>query len=121
MRRDMDLLRAILCRVEADPSFDGSRYVVFGTSDFPGHTQQEIAYHIDLLFEEDLVKGIGTLDAPAAAISRLTWKGHEFVADTRDADIWARVKERIKGLPDVGLSIVWEVAKAEIKKKLNLQ
>ncbi|MGA8491416.1 MAG: DUF2513 domain-containing protein [Terriglobales bacterium] len=89
-------------------------------SDFPGHAQQEIAYHIDLLFEADLVKGIATLDAPAAAISRLTWQGHEFIADTRDPDVWDKVKERTKGLTDVGITLAWELAKAELKKKLGL-
>ena len=120
MRRDMDLIRNILLKVEADPRMNGSRFVVFDTSDFEGHSQDEIAYHIDLLFEEDFVQGAATLDAPAPAISRLTWKGHEFISDTRDAGVWANVKERIKGLPDVGLTIIWELAKAELKKKLHL-
>src|SRR6266571_4695776 len=120
VNRDMDLIRDILLKVEADPRMNGSRFVVFDTSDFEGHSQDEIAYHIDLLFEEDFVKGAATLDAPAPAISRLTWKGHEFTSDTRDAGIWASVKERIKGVPDVGLAIVWELAKAELKKRLHL-
>jgi hypothetical protein len=120
VKRDMDFIREILMRVEDDPQFNGSKFVVFDTSDFPNHSQDEIAYHIDLLFEADLVTGIGTLDAPAPAISRLTWSGHEFVADTRDTGIWAAVKERIKGLPDVGLAIIWELAKAELKKKTGL-
>lgn len=120
MKRDMDLVREILLRVEADPTLNGSRFVVFDTSHFEGRSQQEIAYHIDLLFEADFVKGLATLDAPAAAISRLTWKGHEFLSDTRDPDIWAKVKERTKGLTEVGITLVWELAKAELKKKLAL-
>jgi hypothetical protein len=120
VKRDMDLIRDILRKVEADPRMDGSRYVVFDTSDFEGHSQAEIAYHIDLLFENDFVKGIATLDAPAAAISRLTWQGHEFLADISAPDVWEKVKERTKGLPEVGITLVWELAKAELKKKLGL-
>src|SRR5713101_2528407 len=120
VKRNMDLIRDLLLRVEADPSLDGSRWVVFDTSDFPDHSQEEIAYHIDLLFEADFVKGLANLDAPAAAISRLTCQDHEFIADISDAGVWASVKERIKGLPDVGLAIVWELAKAELKKRFHL-
>jgi hypothetical protein len=116
----MDLIREILLKVEADPELQGSRFKVFDTSDFAGHSQEEITYHIDLLFENDFVKGIETLDAPAPAISRLTWQGHEFIADTSDPGIWASVKERTKGLPDVAIAVIWELAKAEVKKKLGL-
>ncbi len=120
VKRDMELIRDILLKVEGDPRMDGSRFVVFDTSDFEGYSQAEIAYHIDLLFENDFVKGVATLDAPAAAISRLTWRGHEFIADTRDPGIWEKVKERTKGLPDVAISAIWEIAKAEVRKRLNL-
>ncbi len=92
MKRDLDLIRDILAKVDADPRFDGSHFTVFGPSDFPGYSQEQITYHIDLLFEADLVKGVATLDAPAAAISRLTWLGHEFLADTRDPDVWDKEK-----------------------------
>jgi hypothetical protein len=64
----MDLIREILLRVNADPSLNGSRFEVFSPSEFPGHTQDEIAYHVDLLFEAGFVKGLETLDAPAPAI-----------------------------------------------------
>ena len=116
----MDLIREILLKVEADPRCDGSHWIVFDTSDFPGHAIEEIAYHVDLLFEASLVKGIGTLDAPVAAISSLTWAGHEFIANTRDPDVWSKVKERTKGLGTVGLSLLVELGKAELKKKLGL-
>ena len=75
MERDMDLIRDILLKVAADPELDGSRFKLFDTSDFEGYSQEEIAYHIDLLFEADFVKGVASLDAPAPAISRLTWEG----------------------------------------------
>jgi hypothetical protein len=66
----MDLVREILLRVNAHPSLNGSRFEVFSTADFPGHTQDEIAYHIDLLFEAGFVKGLETLDAPGCTCAR---------------------------------------------------
>ena len=120
MERDMDLIRDILLKVAADPELNGSHFKVFDMSDFEGHSQDEIAYHIDLLFEADFVKGIATLDAPAPAISKLTWEGHEFVDNIHDPGIWAGVKERIKGLPSVAITVVAELALAEMKKRLHL-
>lgn len=120
MKRDMDLIREILLKVEADPQLDGSHaYKTFEASDFKGHSQEEITYHVDLLFEARLVEGIGTLDQ-APAISRLTWQGHEFIADISDATVWAVVKERTRAFPEVALSLVWEIAKAELRRRLGV-
>lgn len=116
----MDLIREILLRVNADPSLNGSRFEVFSPTDFPGHTQEEIAYHLDLLFEAGFVKGLETLDAPAPAISRLTWEGHEFLGSISDPTVWEKVKQQIAGIPTIAISVVWELAKAELKKKLKL-
>jgi hypothetical protein len=120
VKRDMDLVREILLKVESDPALNGSHWEEFDTSDFPGHSLEEIAYHIDLLLEAKLVEGDSTLDSGVPAISRLTWEGHEFIGSTSDPDIWAKVKERTKGFPDVAISVMWELAKAELKKKLGL-
>jgi len=60
------------------------------------------------------------MDAPAPAISRLTWEGHEFVDNIRDPGVWKNVKERIKGLPSVAVTIVAQLALAEMKKHLHL-
>jgi Hypothetical protein (DUF2513) len=49
VKRDMDLIREILLKVEADPTSDGSHFVTYGPSDFEGHSQREISYHVDLL------------------------------------------------------------------------
>ena len=123
VKRDMDFVREILLRIEGDPSFDGSHgSFVFEPSDFPGHTKEELAYHIKLLLEASFIKCPETMtfDMPALAISRLTWDGHEFIGDTSDPDVWEKVKERTKGLPDIAISAVWEIAKAEVRKKLGL-
>lgn len=121
VKRDMDLVRDLLARVEADPELNGSAFKVFDTSDFPEHTEDEIAYHVDLLIQAGFLRGDGgNLDAPTASISALTWEGHEFVAATSDPTVWESVKERTKGLPEVAISAIWELAKAEVRKRLGL-
>jgi len=66
------------------------------------------------------VKGNAALGAPAVAICKLAWDGHEFVDSIRDPVVWANVKERIKGLPSVAITVVAQLALAEMKKRLHL-
>ena len=119
MKRDMDLIRSILLTVEDDPSMIGTRYRAYSHSDFPGFSEAEIDYHVDLLFEAGLVAGMPDAN-PHPLINRLTWQGHEFIGSTSDPDVWAKVKETTQGIPDIAISVVWELAKAELKKKLGL-
>jgi hypothetical protein len=34
--------------------------------------------------------------------------------------VWEKVKQQVAGIPTVAISVVWELAKAELKKKLKL-
>lgn len=120
VQRDMDLARQILLRIEHDPALDGARLVRFEPSDFRADlSAEEVGYHLRMLIEAGLVEGEAGF-AIIPMISRLTWKGHEFLDDTRDPDVWSKTKERVKGLTTVGMQLTWELAKAELKKKLGL-
>jgi hypothetical protein len=73
MKRDMDLIRAILLKVESD-----------GKIGIPGdHTDEEIADHVQQMREEGLVEGEVIKNREGipchAVITRLTSKGHEFL------------------------------------------
>lgn len=119
VKRDMDLIREILLKIEDDPTLNGSTFKAFEASDFEGRSQEEITYHVDLLFEADFIFGMPHAN-PLPAISRLKWKGHEFIGTIKDPEVWQSVKARLKGLPDVAISVIWEIAKAEFKKKAGL-
>jgi len=120
MERNMDLIREMLLRVAAHPKLDGTHYFVFTPEDNLGDfSPEELNYHVDLLFEAGFVAGNPDSN-PNPMVSKLTWKGHEFVDTIRDAGIWNNVKERLKGLPSIALSVVADVAIAEAKKHLKL-
>lgn len=121
VRRDLDLIREILLKVEADPKLDGTHYSIPDSSDFPGHTDEEIAYHVGLLIQAGLLKQAAAgQKVSSVAITQLTWSGHEFLAKTRDVGVWNKVKQRLGGLPDVALSVIAALAEAELKKLLGL-
>jgi Hypothetical protein (DUF2513) len=105
MKRDIDLIRSILLNVESD-----------GELGVPaGHTDEEIADHVQQLIEEDLVEGYVQRDRQGipcgAAIIRLTSKGHDFVDATRNHSFWMKTKVYVtKSLPGWTLTVVKEVA-----------
>jgi Hypothetical protein (DUF2513) len=122
MKRDMDFVREILLQIESRPDLDGIHWIELDESDFPGHTNEEIAYHIQLLVEAGLVEGTSpTYESPSVPISRLTWPGHEFLDNIKDKGVWESVKKRIDKLPGVALAVVVEIAKEEIKRLLMLK
>jgi Hypothetical protein (DUF2513) len=53
-------------------------------------------------------------------LSRLTWDGHEFLANIKDAGIWGKTKARLKDMPSAAMTVVAAIAQAEIKKHLGL-
>jgi hypothetical protein len=128
MKRDMDLVRELLLAIECDLKFDGTKWFTPASPEELGitnHSMDEVSYNLTMLIEEGFIKGkiaigMGVRDEMVAVINKLTWKGHEFLDDTRDPDIWNKAKERAKGLSGIGIAFMWEIAKAEIRTKLHL-
>jgi hypothetical protein len=101
VKRDLDLIRAILLRVESD-----------GKLGIPGvHTDEEIADHALQLKESGLVEGEivrNRIGIPCeAVITRITSSGHDFIAKIRNETVWAKTKAYVlKHSPDWTISLV---------------
>lgn len=114
MKRDMELIRKILFKIEEE-------YVsttLFGLS-IEGYDMNTVAYHCKLLYEAGFVD---TYDAKYASnelwmfvVGGLTWEGHDFLDKIREDTVWNRTKEAIKnhGLPMV-LDVVKRVSSSVI-------
>ena len=123
MQRNKELIRTLLLAIEKDPKFDGTSIIqVDEPSEFglEHHSYAELAYHLNLLIEAGYVLGETTMQMQMPTISKLTWQGHEFLEDIRDPEIWRTTKDRAKKLAGLGLGLMWEIAKAEIKAKVGL-
>ena len=88
MPRDMDLIRELLLRFER-----GDKSVP------PDHTQEEVAYHVELLIDAGFLKGSvvrravrGHKVPSAYFVQDITWKGHDFIASIRNDAVWKRTK-----------------------------
>jgi hypothetical protein len=103
MKREMDLVRAILIKMEAD----GSVGVISGYSD------QQVGHHVYLMIQAGLLEGaedtsLGDLDRTAIPYS-ITWAGHEFLDAARNESVWDRTKAIIA---ERGGSMAFDVVKA---------
>lgn len=110
MKRDMDLIRAILLMVEAG-EIQGTSVAVEGCD------PHMVAEHIELLLDAGLILGKVTHflgdEPPAALVRRLTWSGHEFLAAARNETVWSRTKVFVK---EKGGDIPFSVLQALLTK-----
>ena len=93
MKRDMDLVREILLRIEDTPGFAPKNIEV------EGHSEESVGYHIYLLIDAGFVEGIETThigsNGPTGFARRMTWEGHEFLDAAREPGRWDTVKTAI--------------------------
>lgn len=125
MKRRLDLIRDILLNIEKDTDYDGTGWYQFDNASDLGLedcTYEELAYHLTLLIEADLIVGQTTMRMPM--VSRLTWRGHEFIEDIREPDVWKKTRDGAQKVGNAGLQFMWDLAKAYgkqlAKEKLQL-
>jgi len=95
MKRDYDLVRRLLLKLESELGYEegiSSRQIQIDKS-----TVDQINYHIDLLHDAGMIEGIKSVDAFGTQwlVERLTWNAHEFIDSTRNDTIWKRVKDKV--------------------------
>jgi hypothetical protein len=90
MKRDMELARQILMRIEEQENYRDDI-----SCEFEGYTDEQVYYHIMLLHEARLLVAIdaSSLQDIQWMPQRLTWQGHEFLDSARDNKIWNKAKE----------------------------
>lgn len=92
MKRDMDLIRAILIEVEKlplDPAFHDISV--------PGYTQAEITDHVQLADEAGLIEAVNlsSHDGVCWKPKRLTYEGHRFLDAARSDTVWEKAKKTL--------------------------
>jgi hypothetical protein len=93
MKRDMDLIREILLRIESEGTDDKRLFLKI-----EGRSEDEISYHVKILAEAGLIRALdiskGVLGSMWWPIS-LTWSGHDFLDDARDDTTWNKTKSLV--------------------------
>lgn len=107
MKRDLDLLRNILLRIE---DTDVSKKLTYRSFLDLCDDAEMILLHIELLMDAGFILAIDESDCRGAdyAIVRITFAGYEYLDTVRDESRWADIKEKL--LP-VGGSATIEIIK----------
>jgi len=94
MKRDMDLVREILLKVEESTN-DPRGFI---TLDLPGRSPQEVSYHVMLLSEAGWLEASNHSSSAGYSWKpkRLTWQGHEFLDNARNDTVWNSTKAKVK-------------------------
>lgn len=93
MKRELDLLRNILLDIEAKWCVG----MVLDIDEFSCKDPEKLRYHLQMLIEEGFVKGYipestKKTDIHSLSVTGITWKGHDFLDQIRQPDIWTKLK-----------------------------
>lgn len=104
MKRDMELCRKILFRIEEDTS---GRPI--SDLQVEGYAREDIQYNCELLYQKGYLKGYTPYVRNHFSVGQLTWEGQEFLDKIREDTVWNKIKEAIT---QKGVSLTFEVIKS---------
>lgn len=85
---------------------------------------EKYVYHIDRLAESGYIQTRVARDIShfyrLYQCPIITKQGNEYIQAISDENIWTKTKERIKGMSNISLELVKEIAISEAKKTLGL-
>jgi hypothetical protein len=118
MKRDWDVIRSILLKVE-----EGTGEKEVSSPDLKPMDEALVAYNMWLLIESGMVEGGGREPGsgpPHAFVHRLRWPGHELLDSIRGDTVWNRIKAtaRDKGV-DLTLDAIKAIAKIVLEGLLR--
>ena len=114
MKRDMELIRALLNEIADDAT----------TRAKAATASAEVKYHLALMIDAGFIEGIVDTDAAggiaAVLVNRMTWAGHEFRDATADPKLWGRIRDRVLK-PGISFSVaaLGEALKAEAQRQIG--
>ena len=104
MKRDMDLIREILLKIE-EHDVNSSSY---DTIEIKEYTSREICEHVRLLESAGLIDGAHYDIAGNVWVQRITWSGYDYLDKVRDDSVWKKTKDVIK---EKGLPLIFDTIK----------
>jgi len=118
MKRDMDLIRDLLLKIEEAPPKASWRVIVTTKDD----TESErILWHLALIEGAGFIKStplhLGGRRLPENI--ELEWAGHDFLDSVRDPKIWEKTKKGVEGAGGFTLDLVKDLAKGLVKKQIE--
>lgn len=131
MRIDLDCARDVMLCVEENTGLHRScyflDYALNAAAEFVGdieetpsyqaelekkYANETLLYHLNYCIEAGLLTSSTPTGTYLTVISDLTPKGHEFLANIRNQNVWAKVRGLARKAGSTGIDFVIEIAKA---------
>jgi Hypothetical protein (DUF2513) len=122
MKRDMELIRVLLLKVEELPIQAGAVVGIDWTDEFfdvPGYDRDTAIKHFELLMEAGFIAAPSSQGMTQFILTGLSWHGHEFIDSIRSPEVWSKTEGVMKAVGGFGLDILVQVAKAEAKRLIT--
>lgn len=119
MRRDPDLIRELMLRLEALPPSRGPVTANPNGASFAveGFTRDEVNYHLDLIRRSGFVEDTGIRPPFGISFRALTPASHDFVDSVRNPDAWKATKDRAGKVGNFTLGFLADLVKAWAKSE----
>ncbi|QGA38184.1 DUF2513 domain-containing protein [Burkholderia glumae] len=122
MKRDMDLIRELLLKLESLPMERGYVLIISAGDQelhVQGYDDNQIDYHLSLIKEAGLIDSAGAGSTMGYGFRRLSWAGHDFLDSIRNPDVWTKTKEGALAAGGFTIELLGDLAKGFIKKQIE--
>lgn len=122
MKRDMDLIRELLLKLEALPMRPGG--VVHLPPDatevqVDGYDTDQIEYHLSLIEKAGLIDTGGVRPMIGIGFRSLSWSGHDFLDSVRSPDVWDKTKQVASAAGGFTVELLVFAAKTYLEGKIK--
>ena len=125
MRREMDLIRELLLKLEAldvPPGVLVSIYPSAPELAVEGFSADEISHHLRMLENGGMLEGParGSFGLDGSLLfKQLTWEGRDFLDSVRDPKTWTKTKEGAHAAGGFTVDLLKDLAKGFVKKQIE--
>ena len=122
MKRDMDLIRELLLKLEALELRPGTWAHITGDDPeiaIDGFSGDQIEYHLRLLKAAGLLDSSGSQPMVGVGFKGLSWEGHDFLDSIRSPAVWRQTKNGVEAAGGFTVDLLKDLAKGFIKKQIE--
>jgi hypothetical protein len=126
MKRDMDLIRELLLKIEAGQNtfapISSDMAAALGIpieEPMSREAAERLAGHLELLEQGGLIEIEARMGAGTYHIGAITWAGHDFLDSVRDPKIWEKTKSGAEAAGGFTVDLLKDLAKGFIRKQVE--
>ncbi len=122
MKRDMDLVRELMLKLENIPLATGDNVHILPDSPVilvTGYNSDQISYHLELIEQAGFLNPVCSRSAVGIMFHGLSWTGHDFLDSVRSPDVWVKTKEVAAAAGGFTIDIIIMAAKTYLQNTVS--